>query len=59
VFRDLGSSYFEALSLNSLGDVLLSEDDPESATLSWRAAKDILDCLRHPRAAEVAAKLDG
>jgi tetratricopeptide (TPR) repeat protein/transcriptional regulator with XRE-family HTH domain len=57
-FRDLGSSYFEALSLNSLGDVQLRAADVESATRSWRAAKDILDCLRHPRAAEVAAKLE-
>ncbi|TCO65892.1 helix-turn-helix domain-containing protein [Actinocrispum wychmicini] len=57
-FRELGSSYYEALSLNNLGDVQLDELDTESATRSWRAAKAILDCLNHPRAAEVAAKLE-
>ncbi|MEV4315930.1 tetratricopeptide repeat protein [Actinocrispum sp. NPDC049592] len=56
-FRELGSAYFEALSLNNLGDVQLAEQDAGSARRSWLAAKDILDCLRHPRAADVAAKL--
>jgi tetratricopeptide (TPR) repeat protein/transcriptional regulator with XRE-family HTH domain len=56
-FRELGSAYFEALSLNNLGDVQLVERDLPAARQSWLAAKDILDCLRHPRAAEVAAKL--
>ncbi|MCE7006272.1 tetratricopeptide repeat protein [Kibdelosporangium philippinense] len=55
-FRELGSSYFEALSLNNLGDVQ-AERDQIGAAESWLAAKAILDYLRHPKAAEVAAKL--
>jgi tetratricopeptide (TPR) repeat protein/transcriptional regulator with XRE-family HTH domain len=58
VFRELGASYFEALSLNNLGDVQLVERDNAAARHSWRQSKDILDCLRHPRAADVAAKLE-
>ncbi|ONI84432.1 hypothetical protein ALI144C_14825 [Actinosynnema sp. ALI-1.44] len=56
-FRELGSSYFEALSLNNLGDVQEAEQDWTGAAESWTAAKAILDYLRHPKAAEVGAKL--
>ncbi|MFC0109697.1 ATP-binding protein [Kibdelosporangium aridum] len=56
-FSELGSSYFEALSLNNLGDVQQAEQDRAGAAESWTAAKAILDYLRHPKAAEVAAKL--
>jgi tetratricopeptide (TPR) repeat protein/transcriptional regulator with XRE-family HTH domain len=56
-FRELGASYFEALSLNNLGDVQLAQQDKAGAHESWQQAKDILDHLSHPRAADVAAKL--
>lgn len=56
-FRELGSSYYEALSLNHLGDVQQAEQDRTGAVGSWTAAKAILDYLRHPKAAEVGAKL--
>jgi transcriptional regulator with XRE-family HTH domain/tetratricopeptide (TPR) repeat protein len=56
-FRELGSSYYEALSLNSLGDVQLAEQDPGGAAESWQQARTILEYLRHPKAGEVAAKL--
>jgi tetratricopeptide (TPR) repeat protein/transcriptional regulator with XRE-family HTH domain len=55
-FRELGSSFYEALSLNNLGDVQ-AEQDCDAAGESWQQAKAILDYLRHPKAAEVAAKL--
>jgi tetratricopeptide (TPR) repeat protein len=55
-FRELGSSFHEALSLNNLGDVQ-AEQDSDAADESWQQAKAILDYLRHPKAAEVAAKL--
>jgi tetratricopeptide (TPR) repeat protein/transcriptional regulator with XRE-family HTH domain len=57
-FRELGASYFEALSLNNLGDVQLGEQDTDAAMRSWRQAKAILDFLRHPRAADVAGKVE-
>ncbi|MET0233978.1 MAG: tetratricopeptide repeat protein [Kibdelosporangium sp.] len=58
-FRELGSSYYEALSLSSLGDVQNAVQDADGAAESWQRAKSILDYLRHPKAAEVAAKLAG
>ena len=56
-FRELGSAYYEAMSLNSLGDVQRAEQQPGAAAESWQRARTILEYLRHPRAGEVAAKL--
>jgi DNA-binding SARP family transcriptional activator/tetratricopeptide (TPR) repeat protein len=49
--------YYQAVTLNHLGDALQAAGEPEPAREAWRESLAILDQLRHPTAARVRPKL--
>jgi DNA-binding SARP family transcriptional activator/tetratricopeptide (TPR) repeat protein/DNA-binding XRE family transcriptional regulator len=49
--------YYQAVTLNHLGDALQAAGEPESARAAWRESLAIFDQLRHPDAAGVRPKL--
>jgi DNA-binding SARP family transcriptional activator/tetratricopeptide (TPR) repeat protein len=51
------ASYYQAMTLNHLGDALQAAGELAPARESWRESLAILDQLRHPNAAGVRAKL--
>ncbi|WP_406275888.1 tetratricopeptide repeat protein [Nocardia sp. NBC_00881] len=57
LFRELGSPYLEAKSLDHLGDVLQAAGDHPGASQAWTRALDVLEPLAHPDAVEIESKL--
>jgi predicted negative regulator of RcsB-dependent stress response len=57
MYQEFGDRYYEAGTLESLGDTYLAVGDLESAVRAWRDAMAILDELSLPETAELRAKL--
>jgi transcriptional regulator with XRE-family HTH domain/tetratricopeptide (TPR) repeat protein len=55
--RELGSRYYQSLTLSHLGDTYQAAGDPVTAARAWRKALDILIELNHPDADRVRRKL--
>ncbi len=56
-YRQLGNQYNEADSLINLGEAYAASGDRDAALARWRPALEILEELRHGRAAEVRARI--
>jgi DNA-binding SARP family transcriptional activator/Tfp pilus assembly protein PilF len=59
VLRDCGDLYHLADALTSLGDMYQAAGDPGSAHLAWQQALATFNELRHPKANDVRARLQG
>lgn len=60
LYREIGGDrFYEAVTLDHLGDTQLASGDPAAAYESWRHACRILDEHDHPYAESVVAKLEG
>jgi hypothetical protein len=55
--RDRSDCYFEAQTLDHLGDVYLAAGEHSAARRTWRHCLDILEQLGHPDADGIRLKL--
>lgn len=55
--RELGDRYYEATTLQRLGDTYLASGPPAAATRAWSAARTILETLDHAGTDSVRQKL--
>jgi predicted negative regulator of RcsB-dependent stress response len=58
LYRGSEHRYFEAETLDHLGDTHYAAGDRKAATEAWQQALNIFDHLDHPDAERVRARLD-